>query len=310
MFCPQCGNSNDTGAKFCTGCGSTLSTNEIAAPNGEDEFFMAVIGPKKQDYYMRHFQRFDHNGKAGISWHWPALFVTFYWLLYRKMWLNALIYFLAPYMILMLIGIIGALSGNAAGEVMGIGYLLFMAGVFILPPLYANALYYRHCKNKIAEAKASPGGLQRKLGELTAKGGTSSVVIIIIIALIFISIIGILAAIAIPAYQDYKTRAHLAEATSIGYAAAESVTNYIDANQAIPNDLQAAGVKLQLPVSVSAMRIDDKSGVITITMANAPVADKSLLLVPVLDDNKQIIWRCTSEDIPERYLPLRCKTQR
>ncbi len=309
MFCPQCGNSNDN-AKFCTGCGFRLAANEGAVTYGEDEFFKAVIGPKNQDYYMRRFHDFKRNGKAGISWHWQAFFITFYWLLYRKMWLNAFIYFLTPYLALILMSIISALSGDAAGIVMGIGYLLCMAGIFILPPLYANALYYRHCRKKIAEAKASPGGLERQLGELAAKGGTSNIAIIIIImVLVITSIIGILAAIAIPAYADYRTRAALASAVSVGSEAAGLVANYIYENSAIPGNLQVAGFKQPLPAAVQEMRVDAKSGVITITMAQAPLTAKSLFLVPTLDESKQIIWKCASQDIPERYLPLRCRPQ-
>ena len=309
MLCPQCGKSNDISAKFCFDCGSSLSQAEIKASDKQEEFYRTVIGPKNQDYYMRNFQRFDSDGKIGISWHWPAFFITFYWLLYRKMWLNALIYFLSPYLVMFLLGVIGIVAGNSAGAAIGFIYITYLVGMFLLPPLYANALYYRHCRKKIAEVKVSSNTLQRQLGELSAKGGTSNVVLIIVFILVFIGMIGILAAIAIPAYQDYVIRARLTEASSIGNTAAGSVANYIYQHQKIPSNLEDTGFVASLPPSVKEIGVDSKNGAITITMATAPIEDKSLLLLPSLDTSNKIIWKCMSQDIPERYLPRQCRQQ-
>jgi len=85
---------------------------EIDAEPDPEEFYRTVIVPKEQDYYLSRFAKFDGNGKAGASWHWPAFFVSFYWFLYRKMWFNALLYFLLPYIVLSILGIIAALAAK------------------------------------------------------------------------------------------------------------------------------------------------------------------------------------------------------
>lgn len=319
MFCPKCGNSNDDSAKFCSSCGSALPQavkdvpppqTEIDAPRNPDERYKAIVGPKNQDYYLSHFSRFDSNRKAGVSWHWPAFFVTFYWFLYRKMWLNALIYFFLPYLVMIPLGIVGAVAGNSADTLIGIGYVLFLIAIFVLPPIYANTLYYKHCKKKIAEAGSSSQDLQRQLGKLSGKGGTSNVALIFVLVFAFIAFIGILAAIAIPAYQDYTTKARLAEAVTVGRSAADSVSNYYNQHQEVPGSLEQAGFAAPIPPSVKELSVNSQNGTVIITMASAPINGKTVLFVPSLDSNKQIIWTCVSQEIRDRYLPQQCRQQK
>ena len=319
MFCPKCGNSNDNSAKFCSGCGSVLPQSvkdesptqaEIDAPNNPDEFYKAIVGPKNQDYYLSQFSRFDSNGKVSVSWHWPAFFVTFYWFLYRKMWLNALIYFLLPYLVMIPLGIAGAVAGNSADTIIGIGYVLFLIAIFLLPPMYANALYYKHCKKKITEASMSSQDLQRRLGELSGKGGTSNVVLIFVLIFAFIAFIGILAAIAIPAYQDYTTKARMAGAVALGSNAADSVANYYYQHQEVPSSLEQAGFAEPIPPAVKELSVNDENGTVIITMASAPISGKTFLFVPSLDSNKKIVWTCMSQEIQDKYLPQQCRQQK
>lgn len=318
MFCPNCGNSNDNSAKFCSGCGSALpqpvkdespTQAEIIVPNNPDELYKAIIGPKNQDYYLSQFSRFDSNGKVNASWHWPAFFVTFYWFLYRKMWLNALIYFFLPYLVMIPFGIAGVVAGNSADTVISIGYALFLIAIFLLPPMYANALYYKHCKKRITEASVSSQDLQRRLGELSGKGGTSNVVLIFVLIFVFIAFIGILAAIALPAYQDYTTRARMAGAVALGSNAAHSVANYYYQHQDVPSSLEQAGFATPIPPDVKELSVNRENGTVIVTMARAPISGKTFLFVPSLDSNKKIVWTCMSQEIQDKYLPQQCRQQ-
>jgi Tfp pilus assembly protein PilE len=317
MFCSKCGTSNDVAANFCVSCGYALPLTDQAASvarqatvndtASDEEYYKAVIGPKNQEYYLRQFSRFDNDGKVSATWHWPAFLVTFYWMLYRKMWINAVIYFFLPYFLLILLGIVGAVSGNASGMLVGAGYLLYVAAIFILMPMYANALYYKQCKKDISAVRASSHDTQRQLGELSGKGGTSNVLIIIVLIFTFVAVIGILAAVAIPAYQDYTTKARMVQAESIGRAAADSVGNYYSQYRAIPQSLAAAGFVSSLPPSVKGISVNSQTGTVTITMDGAAVSGKSLMFVPVQDANGQLTWTCMSDDILNRYLPRDCQ---
>lgn len=319
MFCPKCGTSNDEAASVCVSCGNALSLPGQAASTSrsnadesisDEEYYKAIIGPKNQDYYLQHFSRFDDEGKAGTTWHWPAFFVTFYWLLYRKMWLNALMYFLFPYAFLALFGILGVVARGAAGLVIVTGYLLYFVAIFVLLPMYANALYYRQCKKTIAAVCSTSHNTQRQLGELSGKGGTSSVVIFVILILTFVGFLGILAAIAIPAYQEYTTRARTAQAMNIGRSAEEFVGNYYDQYKSFPRSLETANFQASLPPAIREVGVDNQTGTVTITMNGAAaIGGKTIMFIPQ-DAGGQLSWTCMSEEIQDRYLPLECRRSR
>lgn len=322
MQCPKCGTLNEENTKFCKECGTGMpgafgdtiqvprimnTAAKVVVQVAPEEFYKAVIGPKNQAYYLNQFARFDGHEKTSATWHWPALFVAFYWMLYRKMWLNAFLYFMAPYLALMVLALVVGFAGKSGAMVAGLGYGLFTIAMFALPAMYANALYYKHCKEMIAEVQASSKRVERNLGQLAGKGGTSGVVLILVLVMVFFGVIGILAAIAIPAYQDYTTRARTAQAVTVGKDAANAVANYYTKNQQVPVDMVTAGFNAVLPDSIKAIHVDNQDGTVTITMAKAPIADKSILLLPSMDASKNITWQCMSKDIVAKYLPKDCR---
>ncbi len=260
MFCPQCGNAVEAVARFCSKCSSKLpqeipgvrahdtessiddrgmDSKELDMQStdvevGTDDVYKAILGPRNQGAYLRHFSRFDSDGKTSTSWHWPALFVTFYWLLYRKMWLNALAYFLLPFIAIVLLAI-GASAGMSENIIVGLS-VLFLAIIWLLPPIYANAIYYRHCKKIIQKKARSPSyDLPGLLEGLSSKGGTGNVVLIM--AFVFASI-GLTSAIAIPKYQEYVafSRDRLSDAESAGAIVSEPVANH-SSYQQIPGSV-------------------------------------------------------------------------
>lgn len=316
MFCPKCGASNDAAATFCTACGDVLPlpTDGFQKAQGMGggsadmgAYYKAALGPKNQDYYLRQFARFDADGKVSATWHWPAFFMTFFWLLYRKMWLVALAYFIVPYLFLALVGTIAGVTSGSANIMGGAGYLLYWTGIVFLPPMYANTLYYNHCKKQISAARASTADVQRQLGDLSGKGGTSNIAIIFLLVFVFIALLGIVAAIAIPAYQDYTTKARVAQAYEFSRSAADSVTRYYNRNQGLPGDLGEAGFAATLPPSVRGITMNKQNGTLTVLMNGAVVGGKSFALEPALDEGGQLYWGCMSAEVRDRYLPQACR---
>jgi len=327
MFCPQCGRRNDDSMPTCLDCGAelpaaktfkskfqpepvTVTTQQDNPVDETDEYYRAFIGPNNQGYYLRYFEEFDREGKTSPTWHWPAFLVTFYWFLYRKMWLNALIYFLLPYIFAFFLGIAAAVAGDSAQLFLGFAYILFFIGIWVVPPMYANALYYRHCNKKIEQARATTRDFQRQLGELSAKGGTSSVVLIFVLIFVFVAVIGILAAIAIPAYQDFNIRARMSQAESLGNQAAHAVADYYSQHEQFPDSLQDAGVNIAPTQGVKSIAVDSTSGIVTVMLTgNSQIEGHALQWTPVENQNGQMTWECHT-DIKDRYLSPQCRQKK
>lgn len=136
------------------------------------ELYRAAIGPRGQDYYLRHFAKFDADGKTSASWHWPAYWTTLNWLVYRKMWGWALAYLSALLGLALLIFGIGKLLldySDATGLVM---FLLFLTAAFVLPGLYANAWYYNYCSEKISAALRNTAEVKDACAVLSAQASS------------------------------------------------------------------------------------------------------------------------------------------
>jgi hypothetical protein len=299
MYCQSCGAQNADGAAFCSKCGQALAAPASAPeapPPTDREYFELAIGPNNTDYYLRKFERFASGGST-VSWNWPAFFVTLPWLLYRKMWGYAAAYFFLPTILLLVFSLILGLvfsSGAAAGLAWPIGFVL----IFIFVPMFANSVYYRHIASKIAWSKRMRGGTDRQLRSLANEGGTSAAALLILLVLPFgaLPVIGILAAIAIPAYQDYTIRAQVSEGLNMAVPVRAAVTETIQRVGSVPRDRVDAGLtpaatdsrgKYTDSIAVRDGRIDITLGV----EANQAIQGFVLSLTPYATDDG-IAWRC------------------
>jgi len=115
--------------------------------------------------------------------------------------------------------------------------------------------------------------------------------------MIVVAIIGILAAIAIPAYQDYTIRAQVTEGLNLASAVKTGVAETFANTGEWPADMQAAGGDSTgiLPSGKYVDNIDVADGTITITFgndANAAVGNQTLALQPMLSENDDVVWLC------------------
>jgi len=127
--------------------------------------------------------------------------------------------------------------------------------------------------------------------------------------LVMVAIIGILAAVAIPAYQDYTIKAKMSDVILSSDMAKSAVTEYYGAHHAIPANLEEAG----LPPGSFGKYVQDvkvmQNGAVVVTTAIPNLTGKSVIFVPSLDENQKLIWQCVTRDIPLKYLPPDCHNQ-
>lgn len=126
--------------------------------------------------------------------------------------------------------------------------------------------------------------------------------------IVTIAVIGILAAIAIPAYEDYTTRAKLSQAISEAREATNAVADYYQTNNALPQTLEQAGYNPSyIPPGIQPITMDANTGSIKIIIDIPAHLGKTIELVPSIDDNKQIVWRCGSSNLDSKLLPVDCR---
>ena len=135
--------------------------------------------------------------------------------------------------------------------------------------------------------------------------------------MIVVAIIGILAAIAIPAYQDYTVRAQVSEGLSLMDGAKTTVAEYETNHGTWPTGNAVLGLPTNGASGNYVQKVVvEKSGnnvAITSTFsntspqkANAAINNKTLSLVGATTGGS-ISWTCVSSDIAQKYLPSSCK---
>ncbi|OGV49873.1 MAG: pilus assembly protein [Legionellales bacterium RIFCSPHIGHO2_12_FULL_42_9] len=122
-----------------------------------------------------------------------------------------------------------------------------------------------------------------------------------------IAIVGILAAISIPAYQDYTVRARVTEGFNLASMAKLAVSETTMSQSALPSNQQETGYTSPAATeNVASIVIGDK-GVITITYT--PVSgDGTLVLTPKLAVvGGEITWDCKGGTLASKYRPANCR---
>lgn len=126
--------------------------------------------------------------------------------------------------------------------------------------------------------------------------------------MIVVAIIGILAAVAIPAYQDYIARSQVSEAVSLLGAAKTPIAEYISDRGTLPVLTDAVSTTSGKYTSGIATSGDATAITLTATMktseVNSAVTGKTVLMTSA--DNAKT-WTCSVGTITAKYVPGACR---
>jgi type IV pilus assembly protein PilA len=129
--------------------------------------------------------------------------------------------------------------------------------------------------------------------------------------MIVVAIIGILAAIAIPAYQNYLIRSQVTEGLSLADGWKTAVAEYYAQNGSFPTGVAVAGGAGKIAMQ-STSSVGKYVGSVTVTngaiviqysstapqQANAAINNQTLGLTPYTDANNDVVWVCGGATVP------------
>ena len=123
-----------------------------------------------------------------------------------------------------------------------------------------------------------------------------------------VAVTGILAAVAVPAYQDYTVRAKGSEALLSASQLKVDLEEYYAANGFLPNEED--GKNFFIETETATIYYDANTGAIKIIYSSTMdkrLSDTELNLTPSLSDQGQVIWTCTNVSAPDALIASSCR---
>ncbi len=130
--------------------------------------------------------------------------------------------------------------------------------------------------------------------------------------MIVVAIIGILAAVALPAYQDYTARAQVSEAVVLFEGPKGGITEFWSNKGGFPTTNDSAGIAAAASISGKYVTsVDVNAGIVTATMRGTGKVAKGLeastIILSPTTTAGSIKWVCKAGTMKSKYLPSSCR---
>ena len=190
--------------------------------------------------------------------------------------------------------------GRAFGRYAGFVLSSIILGLGLLIAAFTGrkqALHDMMCGTLVVNREATPEEVVAGGDTMPVTGGVWAVIAFFLIIPFFG---GILAAIAIPAYQDYVTRAKVAEVIAASAPLRQQIEQAHAQNRPLP-----VGPAQVASRHARSVKVTERGEVILVVAA--PVIEQGRIVWTPTDEGGTVSWKCTGEDIAPRYLPVACR---
>jgi len=125
--------------------------------------------------------------------------------------------------------------------------------------------------------------------------------------MIVVAIIGILAAVALPAYVDYTTRAKISEGIGLAAAAKSAVAEFRVSQADWPSTNARAGLDATINSQyVSAVTVNNQTITVTFLSSSGATAGSTIVFNGTFSSGT-VDWFCTGGDVRSSYRPANCR---
>lgn len=276
------------------------------------------IGTRSQRYYLKRFGQFDKAGKLHARWNWSAFLTTFGWLLYRKRYLDCVVYCVAGWSFIKLniVIILAVCEFLFVGKLpdayqmytrlaIGMVVWLFWSGMVAR---WSDAYYYRMARREIADVmELYPNDKDAQKAHLAEHGGVSVVGLSVAFAM-FGTLLAIIVLQFVPIVAIQKEQAVIFESYRSTNAIAKRVELIYEQTGNCPVGLPVTPDNQRVSVEVVASlpyAKTDCAVVATVLGASYPVRylnGRHLAIYHQIDDNS---WRCQTS-LNKKQTPKRC----
>nr|WP_314862685.1 NINE protein [uncultured Undibacterium sp.] len=146
----------------------------------------------------------------------------------------------------------------------------------------------------------------RKYGQV-ARSGSATVVIMVVAVFLFIAMIGILAAVALPAYNDYTVRAKINGAMPLVNGTRDKVTAYIKQAKTFPNNNASAELPEKINSEfITSIKLQGNANIEVVFNIDSLKESNTLILSPS-EKNGEITWSCLGGTLNDRFREPKCR---
>ncbi len=145
-----------------------------------------------------------------------------------------------------------------------------------------------------------------KYGQVPKSSGSFAVVLVVGCFLL-ISVIGILAAIALPAYQDYTYRSKISTSMPLVLQTREQVAAFIKKTKSFPTDNILVGLPEDINnEAIASIKLQDQAK-LEVAYRFPGLKDKNTIVWVPTENNGDIIWTCQEGAMEDKYRPAECR---